>query len=174
MRLSPLNITTEGSGLAWDFSFNLFGLLMIGYQIPICLSCSLLPAVAWRTVFGEHLEAGCWIGSILAGSCAPASALRAWRLGPRSREEAELVVGVGSRVGWKGACKSTAAYVSCEFSLSAFFASMHHDHSECWCCCLSFSQPFAFLHLLSSVLHFAADEIVKVSWWSCTILDQKN
>lgn len=36
------------------FFFNLFGLLMTGYRIPISLSCSpsplLLPAVAWRTV----------------------------------------------------------------------------------------------------------------------------
>lgn len=84
MRVSPINIMTEGRGLTRHFSFNLFGLLMTGYQIPISLSCSFpssAPCCSLEDCFGEHLEAGCWIGFFLAGPCAPASILRAWILG---------------------------------------------------------------------------------------------
>lgn len=122
MRLSPLNITTEGSGLAWDFSFNLFGLLMIGYQIPICLSCSLLPAVAWRTVFGEHLEAGCWIGSILAGPCAPASALGAWRLGHGPEKRQSCLWGWGVEWGERNPARTQ------QLTLAVNFLSVHYLH----------------------------------------------
>lgn len=102
IRLSPINITTEGSGLAWDFSFNLFGLLMIGYPIPISLSCSFpscAPCCSLEDCFGEHLEEGCWIDSFLQGPCAPASALGAWTLshGPQRRESERVSSG-----GWGG------------------------------------------------------------------------
>lgn len=83
-RLSLIHIMTEGSGWAWDSPFNLFWLLMRGYQIPISLSCSLpssAPCCSLEDCFGEHLEAGCWMGFILAGPCASASVLGAWMLG---------------------------------------------------------------------------------------------
>lgn len=63
IRLSAINIITEGRALAWDFSCTLFWRLMTGYRIPISLSC---PCSRLEDRFGEHLEAACWMGSILA------------------------------------------------------------------------------------------------------------
>lgn len=121
IRRSPINITAEGTGLAWEFSFNLFCLLMIGYQIPICLSCSLpspAPRCSLEDCFGKHLEAGSWIGPFLQ------SPVLQWAhsghgLRPRSTEEAEPVVGVGKKR--KGACKNTLIFIFLWFCLMLVF-----------------------------------------------------
>lgn len=52
----------RGQWFSLTFSIHLFWLLMIGYQIPISLSCSLpslAPCCSLEDCFGEHLEAGC-------------------------------------------------------------------------------------------------------------------
>lgn len=64
------------------FVFALFGLLMIGYQIPISLSCL-------EDCFGEHLEAG-WLKGL--HSCASANAFRGTDTRPLPGKEVELVV----------------------------------------------------------------------------------
>lgn len=140
------------------FSFNLFWLLMIGYQIPISLSCS-LPSSALccslEDCFGEHLEAGCWIGSILAGPCAPATALRAWTLGHGPQRRAEPVVGVGRREKGKEACQNIAAHVSCTFCLCIICFHAVHSHK--------------ILFLLHRFLLFSFH--CKRAWWSWFTLD---
>lgn len=94
IRLSAINITTEGRALAWDFSFTLFWRLMTGYRIPISLSC---PCSRLEDCVVEHLEAACWMGSIIAGPPAlqrahsghglSATARRGGRAGGGGREE---------------------------------------------------------------------------------------
>lgn len=70
------------------FAFALFGLLMIGYQIPISLS-------RLEDCFGEHLEAG-----LLKGlhSCASASAFRATDTRATARKGGRA--GAGGWGGW--------------------------------------------------------------------------
>lgn len=140
--LSPINVTTEGQWFSLRFFFNLFWLLMIGYQIPISLSCSFpspAPCCSLEECFGEHLDAGCWIGSILAGPCAPLSALRAWTLGrgPQRRQR----VGAGWWEKRKKAWKNTT-YIGCELSQSII---CFHAHTKLY---LDFPQSnFLFLFL---------------------------
>lgn len=116
---------------------------MTGYQIPISLSCSpsplLLPAVAWRTVSASIWRQAVWIGFILARPCAPVSALGARMLGqsPQMRPSWRW----GEREKQKEACKSAAAYASCDFPLIGLFSSMNKIH-KWWRCRLPSSSSF--------------------------------
>lgn len=89
-----------GTAADLTFSLTLFGLVMIGSDcfLPFLLSA---PALASRTVLVSIWGPGWWIGSILAGRCAPAGAVGQRRtatvLGPD---------GVGGGGDWEDFCSS--------------------------------------------------------------------
>lgn len=113
-----------GQWFSLRFPFNLFCLLMIGYQIPISLSCSFpcpAPCCSPEECFGEHLEAGCWIGSILVRPCAPASALGAETLSRGPRRSQRLRWGWGGGKYERKHARTQDAYLGSEGSQSIMF-----------------------------------------------------
>lgn len=115
IRLSAINITTEVQWLGLRFffffsAFALFGLLMIGYQIPISLS-------PLEDCFGEHLEAG-WLKGL--HSCASVSAFRGTDTRPLPGKEAEPALG---GVGWTKRKLELESMRAC--SAESYFSLLH-------------------------------------------------
>lgn len=79
---------------------------MTGYQIPISPFLLSIPTSAPRfsleDCFGQHLEAGCWMGFILAKALCSSEYTRGIDASPQCVEETGLWVGVGRMEKQKG------------------------------------------------------------------------